>query len=287
LGLALLTGGAGCRNCDLVEAELRTLERDLGELKNELFRSEAQNEALQREVCALRQGGPVKVTPEEASQQFTVRQIVLGRGTGGHDTDGWPGDEALEVVLEPRDGDNHAIKASGTLYVEAVEINREGMKSFLSSWDVPPEQLRPTWRSGLFSTGYHVVLPWKAWPTSDKVRVTARFTLPDGRSFEADRDVTIRPTPVAKQKALPAAPVGPPAVVPPELPLPRKVDPPAPAAPQARWWDPAPAQNPIQQTMVWQAKKRPLNEAIELLRPVPLPPAPPPPWAAPPGMPSP
>ena len=200
LGLALLLGSAGCRNCDLVEAELRTLERDLTELKGELFRSEAHNEALQREMRNLRQGA-VKATPEEASQQFTLRQIVLGRGTGGYDKDNCPGDDALQVVLEPRDGDGHAVKASGSLYVEVVEINREGLKTFLSSWDVPPEQLRRTWRSGFLSSGYDVVLPWKAWPNSDKLRVVARFSLADGRTFEADKDVTIRLTPAAPLRA--------------------------------------------------------------------------------------
>src|SRR5439155_24466275 len=64
--------------------------------------------------------------------------------------------------------------------------------------------LRKTWRSGLLSSGYQVVLPWKAWPSSEKLRVTARFTLVDGRSFEADKDVSIRLTPAVGRKGVTA-----------------------------------------------------------------------------------
>jgi hypothetical protein len=270
LGLALLGTVNGCRNCDLVEAELRTLERDLSQIRDELFRSEAHNDALHRELRALRQGGD-KTTPEAAAQKYSLRQLVLGRGTGGTDDDGVPGDDGLQVVIEPRDGDGHAIKAGGVLYVEAVEITPEGLKAPLSTWELSPDQLRRTWRSGLLSSGYHVALPWKAWPSSEKVRVVARLTLDDGRAFEADRDVTIRLTPAAKRKALPAPsapPPGPELELP--LPLPRKVEPEKPTATQARWWDPAPSQ--VASADAWQAKKAPpLNEAIQLLRPVPLP----------------
>src|SRR5262245_58318540 len=92
---------AGCHSCDLVEAELRTRENELRELRDELGRAEAQNEALMRETCTLRHGGPVAITPELAAQVYTVRRITLGRGTGGYADDNCPGDQALQVVLEP------------------------------------------------------------------------------------------------------------------------------------------------------------------------------------------
>src|SRR5205823_5874787 len=96
-----------------------------------------------------------------------------------------PGDEALLVVVEPRDEQDQRIKAPGAVHVEALEVNSEGLKSPLSSWDVLPEQLRRAWREGLFGTGYYVILPWKVWPTCPQLRVVVRFTLSDGRAFEA------------------------------------------------------------------------------------------------------
>jgi hypothetical protein len=77
------------------------------------------------------------------------------------------------------------------------------------------------------STGYVVALPWKLCPTTEKLRVVAQFKLPDGRVFEADKDVTIHVPPKAQQPVLATEPV---AVDPPDektLPLPRRVEPPA------------------------------------------------------------
>jgi hypothetical protein len=229
LGIGLLVL-SGCRsNCDLVEAELRTKDSDLRETREELDRQHAYNSALQREVAALR-GNPAIMPPaDQASQIYTLKSIVLGRQTGGLNADSLPGDELLQVVLEPRDGDDHAIKAPGTLTVQTYVIAPEGLKKPLCSWRVPPEALRRTWKSGLWSSGYFVGLPWKVYPNQEKVRVVAQFVLPDGRSFEADKDVTIKVVPEAHRKAV--APDFPPApdVVSPEfdLPAPRKTTGPA------------------------------------------------------------
>jgi hypothetical protein len=211
---------AGCRhNSDLVEAELRTKESELREARGDLLRSESFNEALQRELHAAQSNSAAKIPPELSSQIYTLKEIALGRQTGGYDDDDCPGDEALQVVLEPRDTDGHTIKAPGMLRVEALEITSEGLKIPLSAWDVPPDQLRKTWRNGLLATGYYVVLAWKNWPANEKLRVIARFTLADGRLFEADKDVTIRLTPAAKRKPanVPSLEVVP---VEPETPLP-------------------------------------------------------------------
>jgi hypothetical protein len=195
---SLSLAAAGCRRADLVEAELRTRDRELRETRDELNRSEFYNQALQSENGDLRKNGHGRpscaspLTPERASQIYTLKEIVLGRQTGGYDDDGFPGDEALQIVLEPRDPDGQAIKAPGHLTVTALLISPEGLKAPLSTWEISPDQLRRTWRNGLLSTGYYVVLPWKIWPTTSRLRVIAQFTLADGRVFEADKDVTIR-----------------------------------------------------------------------------------------------
>src|SRR5262249_382170 len=71
-------------------------------------------------------------------------------------------------------------------------------------------------------SGYQMVLPWKVWPSTEKLRVVAQLRLPDGRTFESDKDVSIRLTPVARRKQLPADPT--PAEEP-VLPPPRTPDP--------------------------------------------------------------
>jgi hypothetical protein len=220
LAAYLALSAPGCRRADLVEAELRTRERELRETRADLSQSEAYNQALQSELHDVRKG--CKLTPEHASQIYTIREVVLGRQTGGYDDDNIPGDEALQVVLEPRDPDGQAIKAPGHLLVTALEISPEGLKTPLSSWEIPPQELRRTWRNGLLSTGYYVVLPWKNWPTTSRLRVVAQFTLADGRVFEADKDVTIRLPPPSHGLTPPGSP---PHMPPADAPI---IDPPVP-----------------------------------------------------------
>ncbi|MFZ9793770.1 MAG: hypothetical protein ACO3F3_15685, partial [Gemmataceae bacterium] len=108
------------------------------------------------------------------------------------DNDGQTGDEALQVVLEPKDADNHSVKVPGTLEVQVVEILPEGLKNPLSSWTVENDELSRSWRSGLLTTGYMLILPWKIWPQHEKLRVIVQFKVEDGRMFEAEKDFTVK-----------------------------------------------------------------------------------------------
>src|SRR5687767_15118264 len=94
LALVLLSSPAvsGCKkNNDLLENELRARDIQYREALDELGKAELRNDSLYRENEALRKGS--KLTPEQAAQTFGLRRIVLGRGTGGTDEDGLPGDE--------------------------------------------------------------------------------------------------------------------------------------------------------------------------------------------------
>jgi hypothetical protein len=196
--LVLLATVSGCRHNhqDLLEAELRTREDEVYHLRQDLARAESFNYSLERvhdPSCAPFAPDAVYTDGPGAAMSGTVREVVLGRGTGGMDERDCPADGGLQVVVVPHDADGSAIKAPGQLHVEAFEVSSEGLKIPLSSWDVPSLQLSKQWRTGLLASGYFVALPWKALPHSEKLRVVMRFTtLPDNRPFEDDRTVTIR-----------------------------------------------------------------------------------------------
>jgi hypothetical protein len=252
---------AGCRsNSALVESELRQRNSQLRELRGEVGRCGAYNQALEQELHNLRGEGLAPDSPERAAPGYPMRSLALGRGTGGRDDHGLPGDEALEVHLEPRDPEGNVVKIPGTAIVQVAEIGPDGIKRPLSSWDICQDDLRRSWRSGLLTTGYVLVLPWKVWPSIEKLRVTVQFRLQDGRLFEADRDVTVRVAP-ANLRPLPAPVVAPSPLAPgPTLgeetaPTPRptdKVAPPPPVVPKSP------------------TGKGSLDPAAEILRPVPL-----------------
>src|SRR5205085_671081 len=145
------------RGNDLVENELRARDQQYREALGELHRVESHNDALRRENAALRSG--VVPPPEVAANVYGLKRIVLGRSTGGVDNDNAPGDELLQVWLEPRDGDDHTIKVPGLLQVCVLEFTTQGLKAPLSCWDVPPDKLGGMWQQGLLSVGYQVKLP--------------------------------------------------------------------------------------------------------------------------------
>lgn len=225
-GLGLMAAVCGCRSCHRVEAELRSREEEVRELRDEMDRTTVINQSLQQEVRSLR--GELGLGPDGLPPAaYPVRSLVLGRLTGGRcNSDSCPGDDALQVQVEPRDAEGQPIKAPGALAVQVVEISKEGLKRPLSSWEIPPDKLRRSWRVGMLTgSAYVVTLPWKVWPASQKLRVTATFQMPDGRVFEADREVTIRLTPEnLRPRIVPDSGPVPPTPLP-VLPPPRAVDP--------------------------------------------------------------
>ncbi len=291
MSLALLGGTVGCRGnqgCrEAVELELRAREEDVRQLRAELDRAEFYNHALSRELAAVRgEPGPngQLLLPTEP---YPVRSIRLGRGTAGREAD-CGGADALIVHLEPIDNEGSTIKAPGSLCIEVLEINKEGLKSPLSSWDFPREQLRHKWESRLFNSGYILTLPWKVSPTQEKLRVQARFTLVDGRVFETEKDITIRLLPehrrrtilIGPQTTAPPAPTlpGPTEVLPgpilpedpgmmsdiPPPPIPPPGVTPIPTMPPAG--TPASTEGP---TLL--RGRAPSGPKVQLLRPVPMP----------------
>jgi hypothetical protein len=268
LGLSLLIATSGCHCCDRVEGELRARENDVRELRAELDRCGVYNQTLQQEVHALRGqlGVPLHGPPPAA---YPVQAVALGRQTGGRSNDIGPGDDALQVQVEPRDPDGTVIKAPGQVMILAQEITPEGIKRPLSSWMIPPDALRKSWVNGLLTTGYLLNLPWKTWPTTDKLRITAQFQLADGRFFEADRDVTVRLMPANQRPMVTPKAGSNPALQPPAgdsgpmlLPTPRVIDPTKP--------EPSPPPDPIPNPFLGASRSTQEPPPAEMLRPVPL-----------------
>ncbi|HEY3789910.1 MAG TPA: hypothetical protein VGL71_13710 [Urbifossiella sp.] len=199
---AISLGLFGCKSnkhYDGIEAELRTRNRELEETQRALERSREINRAYEQSRGTIPGAVPVS---QGSPVGCSLREITLARGTGGVDDDAIPGDEYLMVVIVPTDEDRSAVKAAGRVSIAAWEYGPDGLKRLIGTWEVSAEQLRSTWKSGLLATGYFVPLQWQQFPTTSKVRVAVRLTATDGRLYEADRDISVRPmTP-----ALPALP---------------------------------------------------------------------------------
>lgn len=201
---------------DLIEAELRTRDRELSDTRAALEQSRNLNRAYAQQSQSP--GGPQ--VPPTAPLYVPVKDITLARGTGGVDEDGVPGDEGLMVVVVPRDEDGAAVKVPARVQIAAWEVNAAGIKTPIGTWEVPAEKVRPAWRAGFISTGYFVAVPWQTYPATEKVRIAVRLTTLDGRAFEADKDIFVRAC--VPPNTAPGVPTGsqPPATPVPALPRP-------------------------------------------------------------------
>ncbi|MGL6074350.1 MAG: hypothetical protein ACRC8S_09335 [Fimbriiglobus sp.] len=209
---------------DLLEAELRTREREIQELRGELQQHRLLNQTYQRQPLHPTETVEVGRVPNVPT--LPLREILLGSGTGGVDADNSPGDESLSVVVVPKDDDGTVVKVPGQAVVAAYEINRQGIKTQIGQWNVNADQLRRAWKSGLLASGYFVPLQWDRIPSTDRLRITVRFTTNDGQTYEADKDVTVRPLPNRQPTAPIPTPATPSVIPPPNVPT-QELPPPA------------------------------------------------------------
>lgn len=213
VGVAVCLFVVGCKpnkRYDLIEAELRTRERELNETRAALDQARNLNRAyLQQLQQSVANNGPAAPT---APVYIPVKDITLARGTGAVDEDGVPGGEGLMVVVVPRDEDGSPVKVPAQVQIAAWDITPAGLKTPIGNWTVPAEKVRPTWRSGFISTGYFIAVPWQTFPSTDRVRIAVRLTTLDGRAFETDKDIWVRPSSNPNPRVDPVVPPSTPVV---------------------------------------------------------------------------
>lgn len=191
VALALLAP-AGCKTCELVEAELRHQSNKVDELQTHLALRDAEVTTLQATVDSLRAELEQRGTtapPETIYRSIGLARISLGSLTGGRDFDRNGTDDGLQVQIEPHDYDNDVFKCPGEASIELYQFEPSGAKKPIGRWQIDQAKLRSGWRVSLLGQGYQVVVPWQEQPTEKKLRVAVTFTTLDGRRFEAERDV--------------------------------------------------------------------------------------------------
>lgn len=212
LGLALLPGCANRRQ-ELVESELRQKERELEELKSKVDHRDGEVRALEMELELLlrKAAKEAKDTPSAAGESVILKRIRLGRMTGGLRQDVRVGaDDALQVLIEPIDTDDHVVKVPGSARIDVFEIATNGTKTFLSQWDVSAREMRRAWDSPLIGgAAYRLTFPWKVQPTTERIRIVVKFTTLAGELFEDEKDVSITLPAVRgrTQREAPSAPM--------------------------------------------------------------------------------
>ncbi|HEV3024828.1 MAG TPA: hypothetical protein VGX76_20265, partial [Pirellulales bacterium] len=88
-----------------------------------------------------------------------VRQITLNRRlTGGHDTDGRPGDEGVMVVVEPLDAEGELIEVAGDISVILLDPAQQGEATHVARWDFTAEEAAKYLKRTPMGDGLHFTM---------------------------------------------------------------------------------------------------------------------------------
>jgi hypothetical protein len=124
-----------------------------------------------------------------------VTHLVLNPAlTGGVDFDGQPGDDGLKVYVEPRNASDELIAQPGALSVVVLDPTREGESARIARWDFDAAATRQMLADAAPHGGMKLELPWPATaPAASRLQLFVRYTTPDGRRLQTDREVFVTP----------------------------------------------------------------------------------------------
>ena len=199
--LAALTALVGCGQPDKTNIQLR---KDKQQLETQITQLQQDLQAANARIAGMEKDkGTLPTLPQERLDRlFTVHGIKLGRLTGGDPSNvrNDP-DEGLKIYLAPVDGAGEALKATGTVTIEAFDLALIG-DNRVGQWTFDAIALKPHWRSlGAFRT-FVLECPWQKPPEHPKlaVKVTFKDEL-TGRVYDQIQEVNVKiPTtrPVAR-----------------------------------------------------------------------------------------
>jgi hypothetical protein len=207
----LLALAAGTPGCILVEqAEYEKLVQQAAKSQQEIQQLKKASESLQaaaadqrKQISTLQALGPKRL-----ERLYYVSEIQMSRYTGGVDTDGKGGHDAIKVYMVPVDQDGSVIKAAGAVTIQLYDLGEPAGKNLIGEYNWPVEKVGAQWSSSMLTYHYSFVCPWQHGPPKhDEITVRVEFTdYLTGKTFTAQKLCTITlPVPQSGQ----AAPVPP------------------------------------------------------------------------------
>jgi hypothetical protein len=196
---ALALVGCSARNeMDSLEADLRSKEQAQEELLSRLARAEEDLKVARTDATALRQQlnkqHQVSLTEEQADVVYRAEGIKFNSLlTGGQNRDGQPGDEGLAVMLIPVDMHGDLVKLAGAVDLELFDMSLPANEQRLGHWAFSTAEVRAHWNRGLIGSGYLFQVDWQGIPVASELTLHARFTVNDGRKFDATTQVKVVP----------------------------------------------------------------------------------------------
>ena len=200
LSALLLTGcvpeesnGVVVEDADKLASRLRKLELEKEGLQTVIIDQQKQIRSLQ----ALGEG-------KRLEKIYHVSKITLGRYTGGVDTDGVAGHDAIKVFLRPIDQDGSTLKAAGDVKIQIFDLALP-KENLIGEYKWPVDKISKHWSGGFMTYYFSFVCPWKKTSPPKHKKLTVRVEFLDyltGKTFMAQEvcEVRVKPTPKAATK---------------------------------------------------------------------------------------
>jgi hypothetical protein len=173
--LFLLTACLGCENLQQenvrLRAELDLAEERIDELTRTIEQQTARLDAQTEQIQTLQQLGPKRM-----EKLFTVQSLEIGRHSGGIDTDGKPGHDAIVVFLKPKDADGTTLKAAGSVKIHLFDLAAPEGQREVAAWSFDVDEARRHYASGIMADHYSFELPLKTRPAHAEMTLRAEFT---------------------------------------------------------------------------------------------------------------
>jgi hypothetical protein len=192
--LVILVSAAlsGCGHPSEANVQLRKdkqlLESQISDLQQQLQSDRARIAGLEKQI------GTVPTLPQDRLDKLvTVHGIKLGRLTGGDPGDS-PGasDKGLKIYLTPVDETGEALKATGTVEVEAFDLDLPN-DNRIGHWTFDSNALKSRWRSLGMLRAFVLECPWQKPAQHSKLAVKVIFHDElSGRIFDQIQEVHVK-----------------------------------------------------------------------------------------------
>lgn len=184
--LATSAGGCAWFNKGLAKdtEQIEQLQADLQDVTDSRDGLQAVVVDQQKQIRSLQALGKTRL-----DKLFHVEKIELGRYTGGLDTDGKSGDDAVKVYLRPVDREGHTIKAAGDVKIRLFDLAADPRQSLIGEYTWNVDRVAKQWSGSFMTYHFSFVCPWKKVPPLH-TEVTVRVEFVDyltGKHFTAQK----------------------------------------------------------------------------------------------------
>ena len=131
-----------------------------------------------------------------ATESPIVTEVKINRdATRGHDVDGIPGDEGIDLLIQPKTADGSVEFLAGELTVSVIDPSQTAALQRIGLWKFLPEETELFFANDeLGNQGILLHLPWdQSTPINSRLIVHVRFIAPDGRILKTSSELRVTP----------------------------------------------------------------------------------------------